>query len=95
LILKGGRGVRIEPAETGRSIGQEQLIGFSAGLQYSSVRTETFLPYLLGREPLLNDTIAAGEGLLIAEEAPLAGRHGGVRSGLEGAMDAALKLFGI
>ena len=95
LILKGGRGVRIEPAETGRSIGQEQLIGFSAGLQYSSVRTETFLPYLLGREPLLNDRIAAGEGLLIAEEAPLAGRRGGVRSGLEGAMDAALKLFGI
>lgn len=99
LILKGGRGVRIEAAVAGRSIGQDQLIGFSAGLAYSTGRTETFLPYLFGQEPLLKDRVAAGGGgqggLLIAEEAPLAGRRGGVAHGLEGALDAVLKVFGI
>jgi hypothetical protein len=96
IILTGGRGVRIEPALAGRSIGQDQLIGFSAGIAYSTGRTETFVPYLFGREPLLKDRIAAGSGVLIAEEAPMAGRAGtGVRRGLEGAVDALLKVFGI
>jgi len=96
LILKGGRGVRFEPAEAGRIIGQDQLIGFSPGLAYTATRTETFLPYLFGQESLLKDKVAAGEGLLIAEEAPMAGRRGGpIKKGLEGAFDAALKAFGI
>lgn len=95
LILTGGRGVRIEAAEDGRSIGQDQLIGFSAGLAYKVGRTETFLPYLFGLEPLLKDRVAAGEGVLIAEEAPRAGRRGGGGRGLEGLIDAGLKLFGI
>ena len=96
IILTGGRGVRIEPALAGRSIGQDQLIGFSAGIAYSTGRTETFVPYLFGREPLLKDRIAAGSGVLIAEEAPMAGRaKKGLRHGLEGAADAMLKVFGI
>ena len=96
IILTGGRGVRIEPALAGRSIGQDQLIGFSAGIAYSTGRTETFVPYLFGREPLLKDRIAAGSGVLIAEEAPMAGRaKTGVRHGLEGATDALLKVFGV
>lgn len=96
IVLTGGRGVRIEPALAGRSIGQDQLIGFSAGIAYSTGRTETFIPYLFGREPLLKDRIAAGSGVLIAEEAPMAGRRGGgVRGGLEGIADAMLKVFGI
>lgn len=96
IILSGGRGVRIEPALAGRSIGQDQLIGFSAGIAYSTGRTEIFIPYLFGREPLLKDRIAAGSGVLIAEEAPLAGRgRAGGRRGLEGAVDAMLKVFGI
>ena len=96
IILTGGRGVRIEPALAGRSIGQDQLIGFSAGIAYRVGRAETFIPYLFGREPLLKDRIAAGSGVLIAEEAPLAGRAaGGVRRGLEGVADAVLKVFGI
>jgi hypothetical protein len=96
IILTGGRGVRIEPALAGRSIGQDQLIGFSAGIAYSTGRTETFVPYLFGREPLLKDRIAAGSGVLIAEEAPMAGRaRKGMRRGLEGAADALLKVFGI
>ncbi|MEY2882366.1 MAG: hypothetical protein RL490_90 [Pseudomonadota bacterium] len=96
IILTGGRGVRIEPALAGRSIGQDQLIGFSAGIAYSTGRTETFVPYLFGREPLLKDRIAAGSGVLIAEEAPMAGRaRKGIRHGLEGATDALLKVFGV
>jgi hypothetical protein len=96
IILTGGRGVRVEPAEVGRSIGQDQLIGFSAGLAYSTGRTETFLPYLLGQESLLKDRIAAGSGVLIAEEAPRAGQaKAGIKRGLEGAADAFLKVFGI
>jgi len=96
IILTGGRGVRVEPAEAGRSIGSEQLIGFSANLSYSTGRTETFLPYLFAQEGLLKDRIAAGSGILIAEEAPRAGRaKTGIKRGLEGATDAFLKVFGI
>lgn len=96
IILSGGRGVRVEPAEAGRSIGQDQLIGFSAGLSYSTGRAETFLPYLFGQEDLLRDRIAAGSGILIVEEAPRAGQaKTGIKPGLEGAADAFLKVFGI
>jgi hypothetical protein len=96
LILKGGRGVRIEPVVAGRSIGQDQLIGFSTGVAYSTGRTETFLPYFFGQESLLKDRIAEGAGVLIAEEAPMASRRRkGVAHGLEGALDATLKVFGI
>lgn len=96
LVIKGGRGVRVEPATRGRIFGQQQLIGFSAELAYSVRRTETFWPYFFGREQLLKDTVAEGRGLLILEEAPMAGRAGGrVRRGLEGTFDAALKAFGV
>lgn len=96
IILSGGRGVRVEPAEAGRSIGQDQLIGFSAGLSYSAGRTENFFPYLFGQEGLLRDRIAAGSGILIAEETPRAGQaRTGIKRGLEGAADAFLKVFGI
>ena len=99
LIVKGGRGVRIEPAAAGRRFGQDQLVGFSAHTAYTVTRTETFLPYFFGREPLfldrVADTGAAQPGILVIEEAPMAGRRTGVRSGLEGAFDAMLKAFGI
>lgn len=95
LIVKGGRGVRVEAAEKGRVFGQDQLVGFSTDLAYSVTRTETFAPYLFGRESLLKDQVAEGGGVLIVEEAPSAGRKRGVRQGLEGLMDAGLKVFGI
>ena len=95
LIVKGGRGVRIESAERGRVFGQDQLVGFSTDLAYSVTRTETFAPYLFGRESLLKDQVAEGGGVLIVEEAPSAGRKHGVRHGLEGLVDAGLKVFGI
>ncbi|MEB3416189.1 AIM24 family protein [Alteriqipengyuania sp. WL0013] len=99
LIVKGGRGVRIEPATGGRRFGQDQLVGFSAHTAYTVTRSETFLPYFFGREPLFRDRVAdvdgAEPGILVIEEAPMAGRRKGVRAGLEGAFDAVLKAFGI
>lgn len=95
LILKGGRGVRVEMAEQGRIFGQDQLVGFSADLSYSVTRTEIFWPYFLGREPLLKDRVLAGQGVLIVEEAPQSARHPQSRRGIEGMLDAFLKLFGL
>lgn len=95
LVIKGSRGVRVEQAERGRIFGPEQLVGFSSDLAYSVRRTETFWPYFLGREPLLKDRVEEGRGVLMVEEAPLAGRRAGVRKGLEGALDAGLKAFGL
>lgn len=96
LILKGRRGIRAEQAEKGRLFGQSQLVGFSADLRYSVARTETFWPYFFGREALFKDRVEGGSGLLIVEEAPLAGHPGGrPRHGLEGAADAVLKLVGL
>lgn len=95
VILKGGRGIRMEPVEAGLSLAQDQLVGFSAGLSYSTRRTETFLPYLFGQEPLLKDRVAKGIGLLIAEEAPINSSRRGLARGLEGVADAVLKAFGM
>lgn len=97
LIIKGARGVRVEQATQGRVFAQDQLVGFSADLAYSVTRTETFMPYLIGSESLLKDKVEAGNGILIVEEAPLAndGKSGGRRKGVEGVLDAVMKLFGI
>ncbi|MBA4013856.1 MAG: hypothetical protein C0481_18490 [Phenylobacterium sp.] len=96
LVITGTRGVRVERVERGRVFGQEQLVGFSANLTYSVSRTETFWPYFFGLEQLLKDKVESGEGVLIVEEAPLAGRASrGPRKGLEGAADVVLKAFGL
>lgn len=96
LVIKGARGVRVELAERGRIFGQRQLVGFSANLAYSVTRTETFWPYFFGHEQLFKDRVEDGEGILIIEEAPMAGqRHGDAKRGLEGAFDAGLKAFGL
>ena len=96
IVIKGNRGVRVERAESGRVFWQEQLVGFSVDLAYSISRTETFWPYLFGRESLLKDRVEAGHGVLIVEEAPMAGKRAGeVRHGIEGAIDAALKVVGL
>ncbi len=96
LVLKGGRGVRIERAEQGRVFGQDQVVGFSTDLGYAVTRTETFWPYFLGREPLLKDRVTAGGGVLILEEAPMAaGGAGRTPRGIEGAIDAVMKVFGL
>lgn len=94
LVVKGGRGVRIEAADHGRIVGEGQMLGFSTDLAYGVIRSETFWPYFFGREALLKDKVEAGSGVLLIEEAPLAGRSG-IRRGLQGAGDALLKVFGV
>jgi hypothetical protein len=96
LVIRGGRGVRVERAERGRVFGSNQLVGFSADLAYSVTRTETFFPYFWGRESLLKDQVDEGAGVLIVEEAPLSLRgRGEVSHKLEGVFDAALKADGM
>jgi len=94
LVVKGGRGVRIEPAERGRIVGEGQILGFSTDLSYSVIRSETFWPYFFGREALLKDRVEQGTGVLLIEEAPLAGRSA-LRRGVAGVWDALLKVGGV
>lgn len=98
LVLKGCRGVRAEQPDPGRPrvINQAATLGFSANLDYRNTRCETFVSYLRGKEALFNDLFAGGPGLFVYEEMPATGRRRGiVGRGLEGALDAALKAFGI
>ncbi|HBF49527.1 MAG TPA: hypothetical protein DDX04_03165 [Massilia sp.] len=94
LAVQGKRGVRVQPAQGTQSIRQIATLGFSAGVAYSTVRSEPFLPYLRGQAPLLNDRFG-GAGVYLYDETPGAGsRQGRIGRGLEGLSDALLKLFG-
>jgi hypothetical protein len=96
LIVKGCRGIRIEPAGTGRMINQAATMGFSANLAYSATRTETFVAYLLGKQELFNDQFSGGPGFYVYEEMPHFGKKSGVAGkGFEGLLDSILKIFGI
>lgn len=95
LVVKGCRGVRVEPAEAGRSLNPAATIGFSANLRYSSRRCETFWGYLTGQQPLLNDSFAGGNGCYVYQEMPDQRRGGVFGRGLEGVFDAMLKPLGI
>ena len=96
LVLKGRRGVRLESAGGGRLIDQAATLAFDAGIPYGNVRTETFVPYWLGREELFNDRFGGTEGSYLYEERP-GDRRGGVLlgRGVQGLWDAVLKVFGI
>ncbi len=96
LVVAGCRGVRQETAGPGRSIDQNQTIGFSAHLAYAPRRSETFGAYLLGVNGLFNDSFAGGHGIFVYEEMPYSGRRSGLTGrGLEGVSDVLLKFFGI
>lgn len=96
LIVKGCRGVKVEAAGSGRSISQTATLGFSANVSYSTIRSETFFPYLMGKQALLNDHFAGASGFYVYEETPRGGKKSGsVERGLEGMTDAVLKVFGI
>jgi hypothetical protein len=98
LLLKGCRGVRAEAPlpDQPRLINQAATLGFSANLEYRTVRCETFVPYLRGHEALFNDLFAGGPGWFVYEEMPARGGRSGITGrGLEGLTDAVLKAFGI
>ena len=96
LLVQGCRGVRIEQAGSGRSIDQAATFGFSANLDYSPRRSETFGAYLLGTRSLFNDRFSGGPGVYVYEEMPYFGRKSGLTGrGFEGLTDGVLKVFGI
>ena len=96
LIVRGCRGVRLERAGQGRSISQSATLGFTTDVLYSTLRSETFLPYLRGQQALLNDRFDGNNGVYLYEETPRHGKQPGkVGSWFEGFTDAILKVFGI
>ncbi|MGK5047761.1 hypothetical protein ACQ4WP_17975 [Janthinobacterium sp. GB4P2] len=96
LIVRGCRGVRLERAGQGRSISQSATLGFSTDVLYSTLRSETFIPYLRGQQALLNDRFDGANGVYLYEETPRHGKQPGkVGSWFEGFTDAILKVFGI
>ena len=96
LIVKGTRGVRVEPAGQGRLISQLATLGFSASVDYSTVRCETFYPFYQGKTSLLLDRFESRPGYYVYDETPRGGKKSNfVARGLEGMSDAALKVLGI
>lgn len=96
LIIQGTRGVVLELAGNGRGINQAATIGFSAGLDYKTRRSEPFGAYLMGKQELFYDSFAGSEGSFLYEEMPREGQKTGIWGrGLTGLSDAALKVFGI
>lgn len=100
LILKGCRGVRAEAPDqkrpSPRMINQASTIGFSANLDYYIARCDNFIPYLQGKWDLFKDGFKGEQGVFVYEEMPAGGRKTGLTGrGLEGVIDAALKVFGI
>ena len=96
LIVRGCRGVRLERAGQGRSISQSATLGFTTDVLYSTMRSETFIPYLRGQQALLNDRFDGDNGVYLYEETPRHGKQPGkAGSWFEGMTDAILKVFGI
>ena len=96
LLVQGCRGVRVEPAGSGRSIDQNATMGFSANLDYGPRRSETFSAYVMGVNGLFNDSFSGGPGYCVYEEMPYLGRRSGITGrGLEGLTDGLLKVVGI
>jgi hypothetical protein len=96
LIVKGCRGVRVEQAQAGRLINQAATLAFSANVGYANTRCETFISYWTGKEDLFNDSFSGTPGVYVYEELPDVRRRSGITGrGVEGVMDAVLKVFGV
>lgn len=96
LVVKGARGVAIEPAAGGRRVADAATMGWSAGLDYSVTRSETFLPYLTGKQSLFHDRFEGASGCVVYEEMPRARSNSGLFGrGLEGLGDGLLKVAGL
>lgn len=96
LIVRGCRGVRMETARKGRIINQAATLGFSANICYANTRCETFMSYWMGTEDLFNDIFTGENGSYVYEEMPDGKHKSGIAGrGLEGLIDAGLKVFGI
>lgn len=99
LILKGKHGIVVEMGGRGKVINPDLVLGFSANLNYSNARSESFWGYLLGWDNIFNDRFQNSSnkyvGFYICEEVPDTNK-GEIRSrGLTGILDTILKVFGI
>jgi len=95
LIVKGARGVALEPSINGRRIAGEATLGWTPGLAYGVRRSETFLAYLTGKQSLYNDSFEGEGGHILYEEVPRARKGGFLGRGLEGLSDGLLKVMGL
>ncbi len=96
LLVKGCRGVRVEPPDAGRAVNQDLTVGFSAHLHYATTRCETFAAYWLGQQALFNDRFSGESGVCVYEEMVSPQRRTGMAGrGLQGVSDAVLKAFGV
>lgn len=96
LIVKGCKGVVVRNASEKSGIPQQLTMGFSAHLDYSTQRVETFWAYLSGKKGLLNDHFSGKNGIYIFEGIANPKKRSGLTGkGLEGVFDAVLKIFGI
>ncbi len=96
LVVKGGRGVALEPAAGGRRVADAATLGWSAGLDYSVTRSETFLAYLTGKQSLFHDRFDGETGCVVYEEMPRGRAKSGLFGrGLEGLGDGLLKIVGL
>ena len=77
------------------AVNQAATLGFSANLNYSVARNETFWSYYFGERELFNDSWR-GDGCCVHAETPNPGDHSGLFGrGLQGIVDTFLKIFGI
>ena len=95
LVVKGARGVALEPAAGGRRVSGAAIMGWSAGLDHSVDRSEAFLAFLTGRQSLFLDRLEGPRGKVVYEEMPRGSQAGLFGRGLEGLGDALLKIVGI
>lgn len=97
LIVKGCRGVKVESLDGARSrlIDHSATIGFSAHLDYSNTRCETFIPYLRGQKDLFKDLFGGHKGVFLYEETPNSGDSARRGLGIESLLEGILKIFGL
>lgn len=96
VILRGHRGVRMEPVDGGRAISREAVLGFSANLQVQPARAEPFWQYLTGNQGLFNDRYSGAAGYVVFEEnAGLEGHRNAVSRNLGRIYDTVLTVFGV
>ncbi len=96
LVVRGMRGVALEPSADGRRIAGAATLGWTAGLRYSVRRSETFLAYFMGKQSLFNDSFEGAGGKIVYEEVPRSRAKGGfLGRGLEGLAEGLLKVVGL
>ena len=97
LVLKGCGGVCADTPnpEEPRLINQASTLGFSANLEYQTIRSEVFVPYLRGQVQLFDDLFSGGPGSFVYEEVPAGLSGGALKRGLNVMWDAFCKAIGI